>query len=43
MAERLVERKEDIKRENKKDLALAEETGLTAAMIDRLTLDDKTI
>jgi len=43
MADRLLQRKKDIVRENKKDLALAEEKGLTSAMIDRLTLDDKTI
>ena len=42
-ADRLLERKEDIKRENKKDLVLAKDTGLTAAMMDRLTLDDKTL
>ena len=43
MADRLLERKEDIKRENKKDLALAKDMGLTSAMMDRLTLDDKTL
>lgn len=43
MAERLLERKEGIIRENKKDLALARETGLSPAMMDRLTLNDKTL
>ncbi len=43
MADRLVQRGEDIIRENKKDLTLAEKTGLTSAMIDRLRLDEKTI
>src|SRR4030043_83431 len=43
MADRLILRGEDIIRENKKDLALAEKSGLTSAMIDRLTLDEKTI
>ena len=43
MADRLLERKEDIRRENKKDLALARDMGLTTAMMDRLTLDDKTL
>jgi glutamate-5-semialdehyde dehydrogenase len=42
-ADWLLERKEDIKRENKKDLALAKDSGLTSAMMDRLTLDDKTL
>src|SRR4030043_1848158 len=43
MADRLILRGENIIRENKKDLALAEKSGLTSAMIDRLTLDEKTI
>ena len=43
MADRLILRGEDIIRENKKDLALAEKSGLTSALIDRLTLDEKTI
>ncbi len=42
-ADWLLERKEDIKRENKKDLALAKDSGLTSAMMDRLTLDDNTL
>ena len=32
-----------IKEENRKDLALAENTGLSRAMIDRLTIKDATI
>ena len=43
MADMLFKRREDIIRENKKDLKLAEKRGLTSAMIDRLTLDEKTI
>ena len=43
MASRLGERKKDIQRENQKDLELAREKGLSPAMIDRLTLDDKTV
>ena len=43
MASRLGERKKDIQKENQKDLELAREKGLSPAMIDRLTLDDKTI
>jgi len=36
----LAKRAEDIKAENRRDLNLAQERGLSAAMIDRLTLDD---
>ena len=43
IAKKLVERKHEIKSENEKDLALARKKGLSPAMIDRLTLDDKTI
>ena len=43
MARMLVERREEIIAENRKDLSHAKETGLSAAMIDRLTLDDKVI
>ena len=43
MARRLGKRKEDIQKENKKDLSLAKEKGLSSAKIDRLTLDDRTI
>ncbi len=43
MASRLGERKENIQKENEKDLSLAKEKGLSSAMIDRLTLNDTTI
>ncbi len=43
MAKRLGERKAHIQKENEKDLSLARERGLSSAMIDRLTLDEKTI
>jgi glutamate-5-semialdehyde dehydrogenase len=43
MAARLIEQGDSIKAENTKDLTLAREKGLSSAMIDRLTLDDKTI
>ena len=43
MAARLLEKQEDIIRENKKDLSQAKKVGLSAAMINRLTLDEKTI
>lgn len=43
MAAKLIERKESIQKENDKDLSLAREKGLSSAMIDRLTLDEKTI
>ncbi len=43
MADRLLQRKEHIIKENRKDLDLARERGLTSAMIDRLTLDNETI
>ena len=43
MADRLILRGEDIIRENRKDITLAEKSGLTSALIDRLTLDEKTI
>lgn len=39
MANMLSVHQEDIIRENKRDLALAKEAGLSPAMIDRLTLD----
>ncbi len=42
-ARRLGERKKNIQKENEKDLELAREKGLSSAMIDRLTLNDKTI
>ncbi|MFC1866625.1 glutamate-5-semialdehyde dehydrogenase [Thermodesulfobacteriota bacterium] len=43
MADKLLQREADIVEENKKDLSFAQEKGLTSAMIDRLTLDNKTI
>ncbi|MGD9161385.1 MAG: glutamate-5-semialdehyde dehydrogenase [Desulfobacteraceae bacterium] len=43
IARKLIERKNDIQTGNKKDLDAAGEKGLSPAMIDRLTLDDKTI
>jgi glutamate-5-semialdehyde dehydrogenase len=43
MAVRLGERKKNIQKENERDLQLAREKGLSSAMIDRLTLNDKTI
>ena len=43
IARKLIERKNDIQTENKKDLDAAREKGLSPAMIDILTLDDKTI
>ncbi len=43
IAKKLIERKNDIQSENKKDLDAAIVKGLSPAMIDRLTLSDKTI
>ena len=43
MAEALVEQKEFIQVENKKDLMAGREKGLSAAMLDRLALTDKVI
>lgn len=42
-ARKLAERKEDIIRENRKDLLKAKETGLSGSMLDRLTLDEKVL
>ncbi len=39
----LLDKKELLKKENKKDLETAEKQGLSKAMIDRLTLSDKVI
>lgn len=41
MAEKLLENKDNILRENKKDLEKAIEKGTTKAMLDRLKLDEK--
>ncbi len=43
MAKLLDSEKKRLQRENEKDLAAARKKGLSAAMIDRLTLSDKTI
>jgi glutamate-5-semialdehyde dehydrogenase len=43
MADKLLARKEKIFKENEKDLSLSRERGLAPAMIDRLTLDEKTL
>jgi glutamate-5-semialdehyde dehydrogenase len=43
IAQKLLDKKDAIKEENKKDLAYGEEKGLSAAMIDRLTIKDSTI
>jgi glutamate-5-semialdehyde dehydrogenase len=43
LAEALTSRKSEIQAANAKDLAAAQEAGLSAAMIDRLTLSDKVI
>lgn len=43
MAENILSRKENIIKINAKDITLAREKGLNPAMIDRLTLDEKTI
>ena len=43
MAEGIVARKEEIGKINAEDVSLARQKGLSAAMIDRLTLDEKTI
>ena len=43
MAAKLLERRSEIIKENQKDLNLARDSGLSSAMIDRLTLDEKVI
>ena len=43
MADKLLQKEEEIVRENEKDLSLANEKGLSSAMIDRLTLSPETI
>lgn len=42
-ARKLLERKDEIAAENAKDIAAAEKNGLSAAMIDRLRLTEKTL
>lgn len=43
MAAKLKQRKEEIRRENAKDVSLARDNGLSGSMVDRLTLTDKVI
>ncbi len=43
ISRKLIERKDEIMIENKKDLDAAKKKGLSPAMLDRLTLDDKTV
>ncbi len=43
VADLILKRQDDIKRENEKDLKNAEEKGLSSAFIDRLTLSQKVI
>ena len=43
MAEGITARKEEIRKINAEDVSLARQKGLSSAMIDRLTLDEKTI
>jgi len=43
MARKLLDRQEEIIKENRKDVAGAREAGLSPAMIDRLTLDEHVI
>jgi glutamate-5-semialdehyde dehydrogenase len=43
MAGKLMEREKAIRQENEKDLILAKGQGLSSAMLDRLTLDAKTL
>jgi glutamate-5-semialdehyde dehydrogenase len=43
MADKLVQREKAIRQENKKDVALARKQGMSSAMVDRLTLDVKTL
>jgi len=43
MAARLKQRKEEIRRENAKDVFLARDNGLSGSMVDRLTLTDRVI
>jgi glutamate-5-semialdehyde dehydrogenase len=43
MADGLISAKDELKKENEKDIAYAKEKGLSPALIDRLTLNDKRI
>jgi glutamate-5-semialdehyde dehydrogenase len=42
-ADKLMHREKAIRQENEKDVALAKEQGMSSAMVDRLTLDVKTL
>jgi len=42
-ADKLMQREKAIRQENEKDVALAKEQGMSSAMVDRLTLDGKTL
>ncbi|MGQ9608842.1 MAG: glutamate-5-semialdehyde dehydrogenase [bacterium] len=43
MADMLINAKDDLKRENEKDISYSKEKGLSSALIDRLMLNDKRI
>ena len=43
MADKLTQREKAIRQENEKDLVVAKEQGMGSAMMDRLTLDSKTL
>jgi len=43
MADKLIQREKAIRQENERDVALAKEQGMSSAMVDRLTLDGKTL
>ena len=43
MADKLTQREKAIRQENEKDLVVAKEQGMGSAMLDRLTLDSKTL
>jgi len=42
-ADKLMQREKAIRQENEKDVAFAKEQGMSSAMVDRLTLDGKTL
>src|SRR5512139_3721060 len=43
MADKLIQRERSVRQENEKDLVLAKEQDMSSAMLDRLTLDAKTL
>jgi glutamate-5-semialdehyde dehydrogenase len=43
MADKLIQREKAVRQENEKDLVLAKEQDMSSAMLDRLTLDAKTL